>query len=468
MPRVISFLVLLAIVLLVGVVFFQVMAQFLIPLFLAAVVVVVFQPLHKWVCGHIPRHKRLAALVTTLLIMLVVLLPMVWLGWNAYVECYGVYDRLQADESAETAQLQEAAGGDSAQPAASVPRHAGPSDDAAESAEAAEPSGEPSDIAAQIDRRAGAVKDFYKQLTNKDLDIATLVDRATAWGANFVGAAVLTGVQTMLGLIVGLAIMMISVYYYLADGPAMTRALMRLSPLDDRYELELLERFSEISRSVVVATLLSAVVQGAAAGVGYWFALPGAAPIFLLTALTMVGALVPFVGGALVWVPVCGYLLLFAPHADVDGQVVHGNWVAAAMLAAYCAVVVSSADNMIKPFVLRGQANLHPLLALLSILGGAQVLGPIGILVGPMIVSFLQALLNMLNKELASFDNKDGDQPSSLAAATAQVADAVKSAALDQPPQDATDTPATPALEGKSDDDAAKPSHRKPEGKKED
>ncbi|MEM8866172.1 MAG: AI-2E family transporter, partial [Planctomycetota bacterium] len=63
-------------------------------------------------------------------------------------------------------------------------------------------------------------------------------------------------------------------------------------------------------------------------------------------------------------------------------------------------IVVSNIDNVIKPFVLHGQSNLHPLLALLSVLGGVSVLGPVGILVGPMLVAFLQALLNMLRKEL--------------------------------------------------------------------
>ncbi len=428
MPRVISFLVLLAIVLLVGMLFFQVMAQFIVPLFLAAVLVVVFQPLHKWVRRRLPRRQRVAALATTLLILLVVLLPLTWLGWNAYVECYAVYNDLQSDEAALSEEQEEGT----------------------------------NDLASQIDTRVKPVRDFYKRLTDRDLDTAALIQRAISWGGNFIGSALLTGVQAILSTVVGLVIMVIAVYYYLADGPAMTRALMRLSPLDDQYELELLDRFGDISRGVVVATLLSAVVQGAAAGVGYWFALPSEAPIFLLTAATMVLAIVPFVGSAGIWVFVCGWLFFFGPHTGANGQVEQGNWVAAVALGVYCAVIVSSADNVIKPLVLRGQANLHPLLALLSILGGVQVLGPVGILVGPMIVSFLQALLNMLNKELASFDKKDDDQPSTLAVATAQVADAVKTAALDQTPAEAPD--ATPAAaDGPSDDQSADASAGKPD-----
>ena len=65
---------------------------------------------------------------------------------------------------------------------------------------------------------------------------------------------------------------------------------------------------------------------------------------------------------------------------------------------------VETADNFIKPWVLRGKSKLHPLLALLSVLGGVQALGPLGILVGPMIVVFLQTLLNILHRELTGTD----------------------------------------------------------------
>jgi hypothetical protein len=60
---------------------------------------------------------------------------------------------------------------------------------------------------------------------------------------------------------------------------------------------------------------------------------------------------------------------------------------------------------VIKPFVLHGQSNLHPLLALLSILGGVKVLGPVGILVGPMLVSFLQALLKIFQREVERWED---------------------------------------------------------------
>jgi hypothetical protein len=115
--------------------------------------------------------------------------------------------------------------------------------------------------------------------------------------------------------------------------------------------------------------------------------------VALLMLLTMVLAMVPFTGAAAVWIPVSLYLWLYQGHEGV-----------AIGLALYGALIVSTSDNFIKPLVLHGQSNLHPLLALLSVIGGIQSLGPIGILVGPMVVVFLQTLLKILQRELITMD----------------------------------------------------------------
>src|SRR3954447_9363782 len=83
-PRVISFIVLLAIVLLVGAIFFQVMAQFFVPLFLACVLLVVFEPVHRWIGDRLPNWPRTTAMLTTVSIILLVVVPLTWLGFKAY------------------------------------------------------------------------------------------------------------------------------------------------------------------------------------------------------------------------------------------------------------------------------------------------------------------------------------------------------------------------------------------------
>jgi predicted PurR-regulated permease PerM len=235
-------------------------------------------------------------------------------------------------------------------------------------------------------------------------------------------------VQSIIGAVVGLFILVIALYYFLADGPTMVEAVMAVSPLDRRYEHELLQRFAEVSRAVVVATLVAAITQGALAGVGYVYALPPEAPIFLLMALTTVFALIPIFGAFAVWGCVCIWIYL------------QGEPVPAIGLAIYCTVVVSLIDNIMKPLILHGQSKLHPLLALLSILGGIEAFGPVGILVGPMLVSFLQALLNMLRKELDSFGGPVG--PSSKPLAESMV-EAIQMARTDNT---GSSTPATAPL----------------------
>ena len=132
--------------------------------------------------------------------------------------------------------------------------------------------------------------------------------------------------------------------------------------------------------------------------------------------VTMIASVIPFVGAAGIWIPTCIWIYLYQERI-VDGVVVTGDPWTAIFLAAYCGGIVSTIDNLIKPMVLHGQSNLHPLLALMSVLGGVKALGPVGILVGPMLVAFIHALLVMVNKELrllSSGDVVDGDRQKTL------------------------------------------------------
>lgn len=352
MPRVVSMIVLIAILLLIAMLFFQVMAQFVLPLFLAAVLVVIFRPLRDWYFEKCGQRPRIAAGLTTLTIVLIVLTPLTWVVFHAVNDGIELASRFTPEEQ-----------------------------DALKTR-----------VATRID---GVREKLPGPLQQSLLPGDEAVEEAILATGETLKPLALGGVQLVLSttasILFGLAIMVLAVYYFFADGPAMIDTVMRLSPLEDRHELRLLEEFSKISRTVVVATLLSALVQGLLACPAYYFV--GLDAVFFLMLLTMLMALVPFLGAAIVWVPCC--LWLYA-GADRPG--------AAIALAIYCVVVVSMADNVVKPLVLHGQSKLHPLLALLSVLGGVQALGPIGILVGPMIVVFLQALLVMVQAELKIMD----------------------------------------------------------------
>jgi predicted PurR-regulated permease PerM len=405
-PRVISFIVLLAIVLLVGAIFFQVMAQFFVPLFLACVLLVVFEPVHSWICNRMPLWPRTAAALTTISIILVVVLPLVYLGWKAYIDFHALLSHPVAQESIDEAKQTPAAKLPEKKIAATTTNAADPTvKTASETAPATIALDEKIDDQELTFKLNALAKKLVVPIADtfhvkiSDADIHDNVKLAQG----FIAKILVSGVQSIFGIIVGLFILVIALYYFLVDGPAMIEAVMAVSPLDRRYEHELLQRFAEVSRAVVVATLVAALAQGALAGIGYMFALPEQAPLFLLMALTTVCALVPIFGAFAVWGCVCIWLFIT------------GHTVPAIGLAIYCTVIVSLIDNIMKPLILHGQSKLHPLLALLSILGGIEAFGPVGILVGPMLVSFLQALLNMLRKELDSFGPPAGPSSKPLA-----------------------------------------------------
>jgi predicted PurR-regulated permease PerM len=353
MARTLSLIVLVALVLLVGALFVAVMRQFLLPLFLALLLVVMFRPLHQWFLRKLPRSPRIAAALTTLAIITIVLAPLLIIFYRAGIEAATVAS--SADPEALAKQFQE-----------------------------------------RGSHVIGKIRDKAHPLgieipTDGDL-VKTAADTLKSWLA----PAALSTTHFVFSFLFGLIIMLIALYFFLADGPDMIDTIVKLTPLDAEHVQQMLTEFDCVSRAVVVATLASAVVQGALAGFAYFLA--GLPHFFLLTAATTLLTMVPFVGATAIWLPCSIWLYL------------QGRTLAAVLLAIWGILVVSVADNVVKPYVLRGQSNLHPLLALLSVIGGMEALGPIGIFVGPMVVTFLYALLVMLRAEIQKCDTPNGQK----------------------------------------------------------
>jgi predicted PurR-regulated permease PerM len=481
MPRLVSFFALLAIVVLVGLLFFQVIATFVLPLFLALILVVIFRPMYRWFVVKCKGRDRIAAAITTLVVALIVLVPTVGVLVFAGFETATVVARLNDEQIAQTldrireqwrlgipksldtvedlagqletnpltdqqlARLQEAAERLNEEIGRLVTQEWGlplPERGAQPPANLPERDEEILALAAQFrqqlhdfeqlqgfDPAAAAIvsslsnvrETYFLRLRPMLVDrtlppthtrlrvwltlqanpsraqLTALRQQAREWlTSDAVGPLALTTGRKLGSILIGLIIMTVALYFFFADGPAMADTAIRLAPLEKTYVEQLLTEFDKVSRAVVVATLLAAVAQGLLGGIGYWLA--GFDAVFLLTILTAVLAMIPFVGATAVWLPCCLWLLIVEQRP----------W-AAGLLALYGVSVVSTVDNIIKPLVLHGQSNIHPLLALLSVLGGVKALGPIGVFVGPMAVAFLQAVLNMLQTEIKQF-GQEGKQ----------------------------------------------------------
>ena len=138
--------------------------------------------------------------------------------------------------------------------------------------------------------------------------------------------------------------------------------------------------------STVVGILLTAVVQGVVAGIG--FAIAGISPVLWGTSVAF-ASLIPVVGSALVWAP--AGIVLIATGALKGGF----------FLLAWGILVISSLDNILRPYLMRGGTQVSPVWILFSILGGLQLFGFTGILIGPLILSMAITLVAIYREEYA-------------------------------------------------------------------
>jgi predicted PurR-regulated permease PerM len=345
MQRAISLAILVILVVLLAILFYQVMIGFLLPLFLAALLAILFQPLYKRIVHWFHGHDRLAAGVTTTVILLIVLAPLAFIVLRAASEAMAILARTH-----------------------------GP----------------------QFDRQTlDRIVDNVNQRFSLDISTKELVQLASTKAQDWFGPVAAKTPGFLGSLLINCLVTVLGLYYFLADGTQLTASAMRLLPLDQKYQQQLVGKFVEMSRAVTSASLLAAVTQGLLLGIAYYVS--GLGGVFLLTILTMLASFVPLIGSVVVWGSCCLWLYFSDKPTG------------AILLLIWSGIVVGSADNILKPMVLHGQSKLHPLLALLSVLGGVQVLGPLGIFFGPMAVSFLQAGLTMLNTELRALPTGEGD-----------------------------------------------------------
>lgn len=191
--------------------------------------------------------------------------------------------------------------------------------------------------------------------------------------------------SSTLSTILSLVLTLLSIFYFLKDGARWRRALVVLSPLSDKNDEKIINRFSLAVNGIIKGYLLIALIQGILMGVGLAiFGVPNPA---LWGLLTMITAFVPTIGTAIVAIPAIIFLL-------ATGQAVQ-----AVGLLFWAAVIVGLIDNLLSPFIVGSRINLPPLLILFSVLGGISLLGPVGILIGPLTISLLYTLISIYRNE---------------------------------------------------------------------
>ncbi len=182
------------------------------------------------------------------------------------------------------------------------------------------------------------------------------------------------------GLIGDLTVMLFILFFFFRDGDGMAARAVHLLPADDLRRDRLVSQLKGVTEAVVLGTIITAIAQGVLVATAFWIV--GLPSPVVFGVLTAIASFVPFVGTSIVILPTTVYLAL-----------TEGIWWKAAFMAAWGFLVAGSADNILKPMLISGRAEIGTLPVFLGVIGGLAAFGMAGLVLGPVLVALALVLL---------------------------------------------------------------------------
>ncbi len=316
---------------------------------LAIVIGIIFKPVSEWINQKI-KSEGIAAGITLLLVLALVITPLAFFAFQAGEEAVGLYTRVTRDHTI----------------------------------------GELSTASLSINHIAEKLPAELRVLVPDQIDVGPILRSVSSWVVERVGS--LFGIVT--GLALDLFLLIVGTYYVMKDGKRFVAYLIKIAPIEHDYEGQLFNKLHASVISVVRGSIAIAIIQGVAAGVGF-FALGVPNPA-LWGAATIIASLIPIVGTAMTLVPAVIYL------------VATGAIGSALLLAGWGILIVGFVDNAFRGQFMKKGLDVHPFLILLSVLGGLEFFGPIGFISGPLLLSILMGLLDIYTSYRDKADSIDG------------------------------------------------------------
>lgn len=318
------------IVLLLGYVFYRIVTPFLAPLGWAAVVAIFVHPWHQKL---IPRygHARAAALTTAVVTVLIV-------GPGLVILAAFVQESRAALSTVDRDTL--------------------------------------SGQLALLEQAWNRIRGFIPGAQATDL--RSLIDEAISRTGGFLAARVGGLLADIVVLLFELFLTLFALFFFLRDADSIMREVRRALPFEDLRSERMIRQTRDLVYASIAAALVIASLQGLAGGLV--FAVLGlGAPVFWGVMMGFL-ALFPFVGTWVVWVPAAIWLI-------ATGQVVKG-----VILVVLGAAIVGTIDNLLRPAILSGRAQMNGLLMFVSLLGGVSLFGLLGLVLGPLVTAIVTGL----------------------------------------------------------------------------
>jgi predicted PurR-regulated permease PerM len=334
-------------------------AAFFAPLLWAAILALAFYPLTTRLVALFGGRRGLAAAVLVVAVTLVVVLPSFLLGSLLVREASDAYRRLQeAVQQGDLLRLVEQARG------------------------------------SRLGGLWARAAPLFEQLS---IDLSDLLLRATNWVSDQIVGQATSLARNVLVSVVEFGLMLVALFFFFRDGETMAGAVRDLLPMERAHKEAIATRLYTTLTAVVQSMIVTATLQGFLAGLGYWAS--GIGFSVFLGFITGLASFLPLAGPAFVWSGAAVYLALTGHAGHAIGLAVWGG------------LVVSTADNWIKPLFIGGRAKLPTFPLLLSILGGLKVYGFLGVFLGPVVLAILFAFVDIYRE-----DYQERDGPGALAA----------------------------------------------------
>lgn len=207
--------------------------------------------------------------------------------------------------------------------------------------------------------------------------------------ASFLGSSLARATEGTMVFFLNLFVMLYAMFFFLISGPQLIRVIMGYLPVSQEDRQKMLQVGLSVSRATIKGTLIIGIIQGALGGIG--FAVAGIGSAVFWGALMAILSVLPGIGSALVWVPGVIYLLLT------------GNVLAGVLLAAWCAGVVGTIDNVLRPILVGRDTEMPDLLILLATLGGLGLFGATGLVLGPVLAALFLTVLAIYSRVFADY-----------------------------------------------------------------
>lgn len=312
---------------------FFIFKPYIAPVFLAAIIAIVAHPFYKRLLKIFGEKKSIASFVMVFIVLAVVLVPSIFIGMALFDEATSFYGHISSGQ--------------------------------------ANGAGFFSIVQTFIESKVSV---FAPKIP---INIGEYLKNIASWFAgnldNFF--------SSFLKILVGVLLMVVSLFYFLKHGESIVRRLIALSPLTDSYDEQVIKKLGLAINSIVKGSLIIALIKGFLTASGFAvFSIPN--PVLWGT-VSAFAALIPVVGSSIVIVPALLYLYFAGSYVGLIGFAVWGI------------VFVGLSDNLLYPVLMKRGMKIHPFLILLSVFGGLGFFGPIGFIAGPVILSLLFALFEI-------------------------------------------------------------------------